>query len=397
MAYVYKYTDLLDNVVKYVGIVWGKTRTLQDRIKEHSLNDDWCKKRAWKIEYIETPINTRTDAEYMEAHYISLYHTDEWFNIKKAGWGVSSFIKNEDNWKKYNQDKYKETLQQIKIKQLNKDIKDKESYIYSLDEKINKLEEKLKETRINSNKIENINRVKKEDIIYNKISYIEPKSEKEHRFTVDEIIAIYEYSNDNDLFFSSCIFNENNICTNTSKIYLEDNEIKFTSDYLKNILIANSKSENTSDNIFDNKLAFNAFDNMYIFSLSVINKWVASNSKAYKYLIQLLKDKINEINVKLNKYENEKYSLEYIFKEDKYNSWYISDDEKIEICNHNFVEKDRYRIIDKILNIDKLVDKEFLKRYNNHKFYINVSERRKLINKKRDILSKYENILKENK
>lgn len=35
MAYVYKYTDLLDNVVKYVGIVWGKTRTLQDRIKEH--------------------------------------------------------------------------------------------------------------------------------------------------------------------------------------------------------------------------------------------------------------------------------------------------------------------------------------------------------------------------
>lgn len=42
MGYVYRYTDLTDNVIKYVGIVWKDNRTLDDRIYEHSYFDGWC-------------------------------------------------------------------------------------------------------------------------------------------------------------------------------------------------------------------------------------------------------------------------------------------------------------------------------------------------------------------
>lgn len=98
MGYVYRYMDLEDNIIKYVGIVWSDNRTLQQRIREHERNDSWCRNRKWRIEYITENINTRTDAEYCEAHYISLFGTDKYYNVKKAGWGVSSFLPHRDNW-----------------------------------------------------------------------------------------------------------------------------------------------------------------------------------------------------------------------------------------------------------------------------------------------------------
>lgn len=102
MAYVYRYIDNSDGIIKYVGIVWSEDRTLTQRIYEHQRNDDWCKNGDFTIEYIESNINTRTDAEYFEAHYISLYGTDKYFNEKKSGWGVSSFLPDRENdWKKY--------------------------------------------------------------------------------------------------------------------------------------------------------------------------------------------------------------------------------------------------------------------------------------------------------
>ncbi len=97
MAYIYRYTDLVDNIIKYVGIVWSDNRSLEDRLYEHELRDDWCRTRKWKIEYLTENITTRTDAEYFEAHYISLYQTDKYFNVSKAGWGVSSFLPNREN------------------------------------------------------------------------------------------------------------------------------------------------------------------------------------------------------------------------------------------------------------------------------------------------------------
>lgn len=102
MGYLYRYTDLVDDIIKYVGIVWSDNRTLVQRLSEHEKNDDWCYKRKWKIEYITADINSRTDAEYFESHYISLYETDKYFNIKKSGWGVSAFLPDrESEWKEY--------------------------------------------------------------------------------------------------------------------------------------------------------------------------------------------------------------------------------------------------------------------------------------------------------
>jgi len=102
VAYIYRYTDLADGIIKYVGIVWGKTRSLQQRINEHERNDEWCFVRRWKIEYIEIGINNRTEAEFFESHFISLYGTDKYFNVKKSDWGTSDLVPfTEDNWKEY--------------------------------------------------------------------------------------------------------------------------------------------------------------------------------------------------------------------------------------------------------------------------------------------------------
>lgn len=106
MAFVYRYIDNSDGIIKYIGIVWSENRTLQQRIYEHEKNDNWCKNGDFTIEYIEENINSRTDAEFFEAHYISLYGTDKYFNISKGGWGISSFLPNRENdWKKYDKDK----------------------------------------------------------------------------------------------------------------------------------------------------------------------------------------------------------------------------------------------------------------------------------------------------
>ncbi len=103
MAYVYRYIDKADGIIKYVGIVWGESRTLKDRIREHK-NDPWNKNINWLIQYITANINTRTDAEYFEAHYVSLYGTDKYFNKSKAGWGTSSFLPNrEEEWVNYSE------------------------------------------------------------------------------------------------------------------------------------------------------------------------------------------------------------------------------------------------------------------------------------------------------
>ena len=122
MGYIYRYTDLEDNVIKYVGIVWSKNRTLKQRIKEHELYDEWCCDKKWKIEYITEDIKTRTDAEYLESHYISLYETDKYYNVKKKGWGISSFIQDKEaEWKEYkiiknnNNAKSKKQISKLKV------------------------------------------------------------------------------------------------------------------------------------------------------------------------------------------------------------------------------------------------------------------------------------------
>ena len=128
MGYIYRYIDKSDNTIKYVGIVWGKDRALSQRIKEH-FNDSWTKTSEWDIQYIEEDIETRTDAEYFEAHYISLYGTDNYFNKSKSGWGVSKFLPDrEGDWKSFCVKKF--PFDDIFKELLNAQTKEERSTIY---------------------------------------------------------------------------------------------------------------------------------------------------------------------------------------------------------------------------------------------------------------------------
>ena len=77
MTYLYKYIDMNDNITKYVGIVSEKNRELKDRIIEHYKKDVWSH-GYFRVEYIE--LQSKTDAEYLESHFISVYQTDKYFN-----------------------------------------------------------------------------------------------------------------------------------------------------------------------------------------------------------------------------------------------------------------------------------------------------------------------------
>lgn len=91
MGYVYRYRDNTDGIIKYVGIVYGNTRTLEMRCNEHLLNDEWCNTN-FTIEYITEDIDNRSEAECFESHYISLYGTDKYFNKTKLGWGINKYL-----------------------------------------------------------------------------------------------------------------------------------------------------------------------------------------------------------------------------------------------------------------------------------------------------------------
>ena len=101
MAAVYRYIDTNDEIVKYVGIVFGKTRSLDQRIKEHE-RDWWYVHGVWRIEYITEAIDSRSEVEAFESHYISLFHTDVYYNTAKAGWGINKFLPDRTNdWVEY--------------------------------------------------------------------------------------------------------------------------------------------------------------------------------------------------------------------------------------------------------------------------------------------------------
>ena len=141
MGCVYRYTDLEDGVIKYVGIVWSENRTLKQRVKEHAMNDSWCKNKSWLIEFIEENINSRTDAEYFESHYISLYETDKWFNQKKSGWGKSSFLPERTDWKVYTSSPYQISVEML----LEKEIEVEKELLEKLKEQVSVKRRKIKE------------------------------------------------------------------------------------------------------------------------------------------------------------------------------------------------------------------------------------------------------------
>ena len=98
MGYVYRYTDRKDNIVKYIGIVYAD-RSLYKRIMEHEREMKF-NGYDWKIDYIEVDL-PRTDIEWMESHFISLYKTYLYLNGVK-NWGISKFLSSiHFEWKEY--------------------------------------------------------------------------------------------------------------------------------------------------------------------------------------------------------------------------------------------------------------------------------------------------------
>lgn len=92
-SYVYRYTDLNDSIIKYVGIV--NKGTLVGRNKQH-MREDWYKNGEFMLEYIEVP--NQSTAEAIESHLIALYGTDKWYNKAKAGWGLIEYFPKEFDW-----------------------------------------------------------------------------------------------------------------------------------------------------------------------------------------------------------------------------------------------------------------------------------------------------------
>ena len=75
MQCVYRFIDLEDNIIKYVGIVFGEKRTLYQRTYDHITCDEWCKNSSWRVEYID--VSNRTEADSLESHFISVYNTGD--------------------------------------------------------------------------------------------------------------------------------------------------------------------------------------------------------------------------------------------------------------------------------------------------------------------------------
>lgn len=105
-GYVYKYVDTRDGIVKYVGLV-NPGNSLMQRVRQHE-NDIWYHD-DFDIYYIE--VNTKTDCEFLESHFIQYYKSYKYYNKAKTHWGESSYIDGEEfHWKKY----YKNTKVKIK-------------------------------------------------------------------------------------------------------------------------------------------------------------------------------------------------------------------------------------------------------------------------------------------
>ena len=96
---IYRYRDLSDRIIKYIGIIYSNQRTILQRVEEHNRERKF-KGISWEISYIIYENLSRTDAEYLESHYISLFHTDEWLNSTKRGWGLGAFVPiiKEEDW-----------------------------------------------------------------------------------------------------------------------------------------------------------------------------------------------------------------------------------------------------------------------------------------------------------
>ncbi len=102
MPYVYKYVNRQTKDVEYVGIV-KKESNFPNRFLQHK-NDSWYEFGKYDIYFAE--VESGTDAEALEGHFIKLYGSDRFHNIKKTkDWGICSFAP-EVKWVLYDPSMY---------------------------------------------------------------------------------------------------------------------------------------------------------------------------------------------------------------------------------------------------------------------------------------------------
>lgn len=117
---VYRYTDLNDDTVKYIGIITGtKNRCLEERLREHNKKNEWSEGH-YKIDFFA--VNNRTDAEAYESHLIAKYNTQNYYNKAKTGWGISDYLP-EQKWVHYVTYNGKFSMDKSRMKIENDEIK----------------------------------------------------------------------------------------------------------------------------------------------------------------------------------------------------------------------------------------------------------------------------------
>lgn len=115
MPYIYKYVNKDTNEVEYVGIIKADSN-FPNRFTQHK-SDGWYKPDKYKIYYKQ--LESQTDAEALEGHFIALYGSDKYHNKAKSKWGECSFAPDIE-W-----DEFDETLLGCKF--------DKMAYLFNLD------------------------------------------------------------------------------------------------------------------------------------------------------------------------------------------------------------------------------------------------------------------------
>lgn len=95
MYFVYRYIDIIDDIIKYVGI----TCDLDRRIKEHS-NELKFQGYKWNIEYII--VDSYADAFDLETYLIQVYDTCKYLNVMKSMTNYSAqWDINQLSWNQY--------------------------------------------------------------------------------------------------------------------------------------------------------------------------------------------------------------------------------------------------------------------------------------------------------
>lgn len=96
MAYIYRYVNKKNGITEYVGII-TKESNFPRRFEQHK-RDPWYEFGKYDIYY--AVVESQTDAEALEGHFIAEYESYDYHNKAKINWGKCSFAPNV-KWEKY--------------------------------------------------------------------------------------------------------------------------------------------------------------------------------------------------------------------------------------------------------------------------------------------------------